>query len=274
MVNLRAALEQHLLHAAQAYGADLVLPRGTATPRAAASAVAPAAHVAPTAPPPGSHAPAPSQPAAQPTVAPPTRLQPTSPVAAALAELQEQVAACTRCKLHEFRNRAVFGEGSPTAAVMFVGEAPGANEDRTGRPFVGEAGQLLTRILNGAMGLRRADVYIANINKCRPPSNRVPTPDEAGACLPYLQRQVELLQPKVIVCLGRTAVHHLLGRPESVAALRGKPLEYLGIPVVATWHPAYLLRDPSHKQETWEDIMRVNRLLGRPERPEPVQETG
>ena len=150
---------------------------------------------------------------------------------------------------------------------MFVGEAPGAKEDQTGRPFVGPAGQLLDRILSGAMGLQRGEVYIANINKCRPPGNRQPQPDEVAACLPFLRQQIALVRPEVIVCLGRTAAHNLLGMTEPMHALRGRPLEYEGVPVVVTWHPAYLLRDPGHKRETWDDIKRVNRLLGLPERP-------
>lgn len=161
----------------------------------------------------------------------------------------------------------MFGEGNQRARVMFVGEAPGAVEDQTGRPFVGPSGQLLDRIITGAMGLRREDVYIANINKCRPPDNRNPGPDEVAACLPFLQRQIELVQPEVIVCLGRIATQNLLGRTESTTALRGRELRYMNVPVVVTWHPAYLLRDPSHKRETWDDIKRVNRLLGRPEVP-------
>jgi DNA polymerase len=299
VVDLRSAIAQHLRLALAAYGPDLVLPRGVAEPRPAA----PAATDRPVA-----DSPAADDPLAAPTVpvAPPARpadrtegqtdppLEPAgrrdasrttaaaAPAAAGdapgaapgdairWATLQQQVEACQLCKLHEGRRRAVFGEGDRRAELMFVGEAPGANEDRTGRPFVGDAGKLLTAILNNAMGLRRAEVYIANINKCRPPANRTPTPDEAGACLPYLAAQVDLIRPKVIVCLGRTAAHHLLGREEPVGAMRGKDFEYLGIPVVVTWHPAYLLRDPSRKRETWADVMRVNRMLGRPERPTPV----
>jgi uracil-DNA glycosylase len=126
---------------------------------------------------------------------------------------------------------------------------------------------LLDRIIEGAMGLRRDQVYIANINKCRPPANRQPEPDEVAACLPFLHRQIQILAPAVIVCLGRTAVHNLLGTNEPMRSLRGRDLDYHGVPVVVTWHPAYLLRDPSHKRETWEDIKRVNRLLGLPEVP-------
>lgn len=174
---------------------------------------------------------------------------------------------CTKCRLHQGRQHVVFGEGNPSARVMFVGEAPGAKEDQTGRPFVGPAGQLLDRILSGAMGLQRGEVYIANINKCRPPGNRVPQPDEVAACLPFLRQQIALVRPEVIVCLGRTAAHNLLGTTEPMHALRGRPLAYEGVPVVVTWHPAFLLRDASHKRETWDDIKRVNRLLGLPERP-------
>ena len=183
------------------------------------------------------------------------------------AALRTEVLACTKCKLCRGRTNVVFGEGNPAARVLFVGEAPGVVEDRTGRPFVGPAGQLLEKILAGAMGLRREDVFIANINKCRPPDNRPPEPDEVAACLPYLAQQVEILQPEVIVCLGRTAAQNLLGTTASTTALRNRELSYCDIPVVVTWHPAYLLRDPSHKRETWDDIKRVNRLLGLPEVP-------
>ncbi len=299
MADLRADLEQHLRHALEAYGADLVLPPGTVLPRTAlATSVAPVAdgietntvdttgqemggqevaaaraapaRAVPARPPIPARSPSSTRASGTAPAAPQT--PPADPTTIALQQLQQQVAACTACRLHEGRTRTVFGEGNPRAEVLFVGEAPGFNEDRSGRPFVGKAGQLLTRIINGAMGLRRDEVYIANVNKCRPPDNRDPTPDEAGACLPFLRRQVELVRPKVIVCLGRIAVHNLLGRTESVGALRGQPLDYLGIPVVVTWHPSYLLREPSRKQETWLDIIRVNVLIGRPEKPEPVTE--
>jgi DNA polymerase len=177
------------------------------------------------------------------------------------------VIACTRCKLHGDRRHAVPGEGNPRARVMFIGEAPGEREDQTGRPFVGPAGQLLDQIITGGMGLARADVFIANINKCRPPGNRDPAPDEVAACLPFLRRQVEVVRPEVIVCLGRVAAQNLLGRTESAGKLRGLELEYQGIPVVVTWHPSYLLREPDRKRDTWADIKRVNRRLGNPEDP-------
>jgi uracil-DNA glycosylase len=274
----RQHLQQHLEHLAAAYGADLVLPAGRAEPRQAPEP--PAVANAPQPSPP----PAPPPPRAEPIAAaaapvpPPMRTPTPVPapagvdVAAALQALRATVMPCTRCKLHEGRRHVVFGEGNPRAEVMFVGEAPGAVEDQTGRPFVGPAGQLLDRIITGAMGLQRTDVFIANINKCRPPGNREPEPDEVAACLPFLRQQLELIRPKVIVCLGRTAAQNLLGSKESTTRLRGRDLEYQGVPVVVTWHPAYLLRDPSHKRETWEDIKRVNRLLGRPE--VPNQPTG
>jgi len=192
---------------------------------------------------------------------------------AGLAALRTEVLTCTRCRLCERRKNAVFGEGSPRARVLFIGEAPGAQEDLTGRPFVGKAGQLLDRIISNAMGLDRSDVFIANVNKCRPPDNRTPQPDEVAACLPYLRRQVEHIAPEVIVCLGRVAAQNLLGRTESATRLRTMQLDYHGTPVVVTWHPAYLLRDPRHKGETWDDIKRVNRMLGLPEVP-PTQAAG
>jgi DNA polymerase len=186
---------------------------------------------------------------------------------ASLAALRDRLAGCTRCKLSQGRTQVVFGEGNPRARVMFVGEAPGFHEDQQGRPFVGAAGQLLDRIITGAMGLRRDDTYIANVNKCRPPDNREPEPDEVAACLPFLREQVRAIRPEVIVCLGRVASSNVLGSSLPMRALRGRSLSYEGIPVVVTWHPAYLLRNPAAKRETWDDIKRVNRLLGLPEQP-------
>jgi uracil-DNA glycosylase len=256
-----ATIRQHVELAAAAYGLDAVLPLGQAKER-------------PLIPPTTIPAPANAAPTRATAPAVPVAVAP-APVAAsaiqdpigALAALRAEVLPCTRCKLHEGRRHTVFGEGNPQARVMFIGEAPGAVEDQTGRPFVGPAGQLLDRIIAGAMGLARGDVFIANINKCRPPANREPQPDEVAACLPYLQQQIAIVRPEVIVCLGRTAAQNLLGTTLSTTALRGKELRYLDVPVVVTWHPAYLLRDPSHKRETWEDIKRVNRLLGLPEVP-------
>ncbi|MCB9872406.1 MAG: uracil-DNA glycosylase [Planctomycetes bacterium] len=174
---------------------------------------------------------------------------------------------CTMCKLAAGRTHLVFGEGSADARVMFVGEAPGQVEDETGRPFVGRSGELLDRIIENGMGMRRADVFIANINKCRPPGNRDPEPDEIAACLPWLRAQIEIIRPEVVITLGRVALNNLLGTAEPMRRMRGRDLKYQGIPVVATWHPAYLLRNPAAKAETWDDIKRANRLLGNPEVP-------
>jgi len=253
-------LRLHLELAAQAFGGDLPLPAGTAQPRAARAAPPPPAPPPPPPAPPPQPAPVVRSTAVSPPVAAPAAADP-------FAALRTEVLACTKCKLCKGRTNVVFGEGNPAARVLFIGEAPGVVEDRTGRPFVGPAGQLLEKILAGAMGLRREDVFIANINKCRPPDNRQPEPDEVAACLPYLRQQVDILKPEVIVCLGRTAAQNLLGTTASTTALRNRELSYAGIPVVVTWHPAYLLRDPSHKRETWDDIKRVNVLLGLPEIP-------
>ncbi len=184
-----------------------------------------------------------------------------------LGSLQRIVTTCRKCKLCDHRTQTVFGEGAADARVLFVGEAPGAREDEQGRPFVGPAGRLLTRIIENAMGLRRDEVYIANVNKCRPPGNRNPEPDEVAACLPYLHAQIRAIEPDVIVVLGRVAAHSLLGTHQSMGQLRGRQLDLNGIPVVPTWHPAYLLRNEAAKADTWEDVKRVNRLLGRPEVP-------
>ena len=186
-----------------------------------------------------------------------------------LATLKAELADCKACKLCHQRTNVVFGEGAADARVMFIGEAPGQTEDETGRPFVGRAGQLLTKIIENAMGLQRSAVYIANINKCRPPDNRVPEPDEVAACLPFLRRQIEAIRPAVIVCLGKTAVSNLLGDTRAVGTLRGLDLSFCSTPVVVTWHPAYLLRNPAAKPEAWQDIKRVNRMLGLPEVPTP-----
>jgi len=159
------------------------------------------------------------------------------------------------------RTQAVFGVGDPVARVMFVGEAPGVQEDRRGEPFVGPAGQLLDRII-AAMGLGRERVYIANVCKCRPPSNRRPQLDEMAACLPFLRRQIEIIRPEVIVALGGVAAQGLLHTQLGVNRLRGEFHDFDGIPVRVTYHPAYLLRDPSQKRHTWEDIQAVMRHLG------------
>lgn len=168
---------------------------------------------------------------------------------------------CRRCKLHTLgRQRIVFGVGNPDADLMFVGEAPGADEDQQGIPFVGKAGQLLTKIIE-AIGLKRDDVYIANVIKCRPPNNRNPEPDEVATCEPFLFRQIDVIQPKVIVTLGKFASQSLLRTDEPISRLRGRVFTYRGAKLIPTFHPAYLLRNPSSKREVWEDMKRVRALL-------------
>jgi len=181
----------------------------------------------------------------------------------ALAAVAAEVATCRACRLCEGRTHAVPGEGSATADVVFVGEGPGADEDRSGRPFVGRAGRLLDRIITNGMKLRREDVYICNVVKCRPPGNRTPTPEEVAACEPYLERQLRALRPRVICALGATAARALLRDDRPMSRLRGRVHEYAGIPVVPTYHPAYLLRNPAAKAATWEDIQRVMAEAGR-----------
>jgi DNA polymerase len=182
--------------------------------------------------------------------------------AAGLALLKEEIGpACARCKLHALgRTQVVFGVGSPDADLMFVGEAPGADEDEQGIPFVGRAGQLLTKIIE-AIGLTRDAVYIANVIKCRPPGNRNPEPDEVATCEPFLFRQIDLIQPRVIVALGKFGAQTLLRTLDPISRLRGRVFEYRGAKLVPTFHPAYLLRNPASKREVWEDMKLVKRLL-------------
>lgn len=172
---------------------------------------------------------------------------------------RQQICACVRCPLGHTRNQFVFGSGNPAADILFVGEAPGQEEDRQGIPFVGAAGELLTKII-GAMNLTREDVYICNVLKCRPPNNRDPQPEEVASCEPYLQRQIALVQPKVICCLGRHAAHALLKTDKSLSRLRGQLHEYAGIPLVVTYHPAALLRNAGYKRAAWEDVKWVRKL--------------
>ncbi len=174
--------------------------------------------------------------------------------------LEEAVRSCTKCGLHSTRTQTVFGVGNRRAQWMFVGEAPGADEDRQGEPFVGAAGKLLNAMI-AALGLRREDVYIANVLKCRPPNNRDPQPAEVEQCEPYLVRQIELIQPKLIVALGRHAAHSLLKTDLALARLRGQSLSYQNIPLVVTYHPAYLLRTPSDKRKAWDDLRRARAII-------------
>jgi len=169
--------------------------------------------------------------------------------------------ACMRCKLHALgRKQVVFGVGNPNANLMFVGEAPGADEDEQGEPFVGRAGQLLTKIIE-AIGLKRHDVYIANIIKCRPPGNRNPEPDEVERCEPFLFRQVASVQPKVIIALGKFAAQSLLKTADPITRLRGRRFNYRGSTLIATFHPAYLLRNPSAKRDVWDDMKKARAIL-------------
>lgn len=174
--------------------------------------------------------------------------------------LEAAVRACTKCPLHAGRTQTVFGVGDRHAKWLFVGEAPGADEDRQGEPFVGRAGKLLNAMLL-AIGLKREEVFIANVLKCRPPGNRDPQPNEAEQCEPYLKRQIELLQPKLIVALGRHAAHSLLRTEQALSRLRGQKLAYQGIPLIVTYHPAYLLRSPLEKRKAWEDLVNARRLM-------------
>lgn len=205
-------------------------------------------------------------------LAPPPEAAATPPVTTltgeqrrqALDVLTETVSSCTRCaELVVSRTRTVFGEGKLDPELCFIGEAPGADEDTTGRPFVGAAGQLLNRIIT-ACGMKREDIYICNILKCRPPGNRTPLPHEAANCREYLDKQLELVRPKFICALGACAAQNLLGTTLSIGKLRGQFHNYRGIPVLCTYHPAYLLRSPDKKKDVWEDLKKLLARMGRP----------
>ncbi len=188
------------------------------------------------------------------------------PVFNTLDDIRAAVHNCCRCGLCRTRNNPVFGEGDPDARLMFIGEGPGADEDRQGRPFVGKAGMLLDKMI-AAMQFTREEVYIANIVKCRPPDNRLPAPEEADLCIGYLKRQIELIRPEVIVLLGATAVKYLLNVTSGISRMRGRWLSYENIPVMATFHPAFLLRQESAKRETWNDLQQVMARFGKYHRP-------
>jgi DNA polymerase len=175
-------------------------------------------------------------------------------------DIRADVGECVRCPLHQGRTNIVHTEGQTTARLMFVGEAPGADEDASGRPFVGRAGQLLNKIIE-AIGLKRDDVLIGNVNRCRPPGNRTPTTEEARTCKPFLLREINIARPDVIVVLGNTAMKNLLDTKEGITRLRGEFQDYRGIKVMPTFHPAYLLRDPSKKREVWDDMKKVRDYL-------------
>ena len=181
--------------------------------------------------------------------------------AAALEMIRQEIGDCTRCTLHKGRSKIVFGDGSPQARLMFVGEGPGADEDAQGLPFVGRAGQLLNNMI-AAMGLKREEVYIANVVKCRPPGNRTPEPEEANTCSPFLFKQIDAIRPQVIVALGATAATYLLGQRQTLAGLRGRVHAFRGMQLIVTYHPAFLLRDPRQKKEAWADLQIAMRELG------------
>jgi len=210
--------------------------------------------------------------AASPVPAPPATTAPPAPEADLDWEaLRAAVSACTRCALAATRTQTVFGVGNPRARWMFIGEAPGAEEDKRGEPFVGRAGQLLTAMLK-AVGLRREDVYIANVLKCRPPGNRDPRPEEAAHCRGYLERQIELVAPALVIAVGRIAAQNLLATDVPLARLRGRvhALGPRGWPLVVTYHPAYLLRSPGEKRKAWQDLLFAREVSGRIERGETV----
>lgn len=176
-----------------------------------------------------------------------------------LTELENLICNCTKCNLSKNRNKFVFGSGNENADIMVVGEGPGAEEDKQGLPFVGRAGKLLTDILK-AINFTREEVYIANIVKCRPPGNRIPLPDEMDTCLPYLKKQIELIKPKLILCLGLTAAKGLLKKKDSLTKMRGNVYDFEGAKVMVTYHPAALLRNPNWKKATWEDVQQFRKL--------------
>jgi uracil-DNA glycosylase len=195
---------------------------------------------------------------------PPVRIQKSSET---FEEIWADVGDCTRCPLYQGRTNIVHTDGNRNARLMFVGEAPGADEDAQARPFVGRAGQLLTKIIE-AIGLKREEVLIGNVNRCRPPANRPPTPEEASMCKPFLLREIAAVQPEVIVVMGNTAMRNLLDIKQGITRVRGQFQDYHGVKVMPTFHPAYLLRDPSKKKETWEDLKKVRDYLDATRKPE------
>jgi uracil-DNA glycosylase len=181
-----------------------------------------------------------------------------------LQDIRNDLGECTRCRLHEGRTHIVFGTGNPRARLMFVGEAPGQDEDEQGLPFVGRAGQLLTKMIE-SMGFRREDVYIANVLKCRPPGNRPPKPDEVATCQPFLRRQIASINPEVLCALGSFAAQAVLRREDKISAMRGRFFSIDGVTVMPTYHPAYLLRNPSEKRTVWEDLQKIMAVLKKAE---------
>ncbi|MDR3177880.1 MAG: uracil-DNA glycosylase [Campylobacteraceae bacterium] len=189
------------------------------------------------------------------------RSEPNTYIPNGMDELKHMVLKCYLCQLCKGRKNVVFGEGNIKAKLMFIGEGPGANEDASGRPFVGQAGQLLTRIIENVLQLKRDDVYIANIVKCRPPQNRAPTYEEASVCRPYLLKQIELINPAVIVALGSTAFRYLTDDETPISRVRGEIIQYKNTKLIPTFHPSFLLRTPSAKKDVWHDMLKVKDLL-------------
>lgn len=272
-------LRRHLLWQEEGGGRELLLDAKVAAERASANL---RARLAPrAAPPPAPEAPARpvaavprSLPSPEPMARPMTSAPRVEPRAShalpgvvdgerpTLDQIRRELGDCTRCKLCTRRKNIVFGSGNPRAELVFVGEGPGENEDLQGVPFVGAAGELLTKMI-AAMGYRRDEVYICNVVKCRPPGNRNPEPDEIAACEPFLRSQLQAIQPKVIVALGKFAAQTLLRDPTPITRLRGQWRSYQGIQLMATFHPAYLLRSPQEKRKAWEDLQQVMKLLGK-----------
>lgn len=241
--------------------APLAAPEATLLPAATPASHAHPPETAAAPPPTGRPAASPARPAPQPL--PTARVAPAPARGAdALQALRAEIGDCRRCRLCESRTNLVFGVGNPRAEIVFVGEGPGADEDRQGEPFVGKAGQLLTRMIE-AMGYRRDEVYICNVVKCRPPGNRSPQPDEIAACEPFLQRQIEAVGPKAIIALGKFAAQTLLRTQAPITRLRGQWHEVWGVPLMPTFHPAYLLRSPQEKGRAWADLQAVLARLGR-----------
>lgn len=253
--SLSPALGELLAYLREIGYEELYLPGGPDAPEVRLTDRAPAARS-------GDRVPAAATGLPSPAPAPPPAPAPEDLAAraAALAAVDARAAVCTRCRLAGGRQTVVFGTGNPNADLMFIGEAPGAEEDRQGLPFVGRAGELLNRIIQ-AIELRREDVYIANILKCRPPGNRDPIPDEANACMPFLEQQIALVEPRVLVALGRIAAQVLLGNDTPIGRMRGQWFSVRGIPTMVTYHPAALLRNPALKRPTWEDMQQVRDRL-------------
>ncbi|MDR1976829.1 MAG: uracil-DNA glycosylase [Campylobacteraceae bacterium] len=187
--------------------------------------------------------------------------KPSASIPNSMDELKKNSLGCLLCNLCKTRKNVVFGEGNLHAKVMFVGEGPGANEDMQGRPFVGKAGELLTRMIENVLNIKRRDTYIANIVKCRPPENRVPTPEEANMCKPYLFKQIEIVAPQIIVALGNTSYRYLTGDERGITKVRGEIIDYKNAKLIPTFHPSYLLRNESAKKEAYQDMLRVRALL-------------